>query len=301
MWRNVKMNMNWKVMGLAVALGVGVLGSASGAEPSGAEQPATEQPTTEQPATGQGTVKKSTPAQPAGGAYGAGSTTSWAVGIGAKHASSPYKKYDDNDLVAIPAASYEKGKFFWYGTEAGVKVYRRNAHSIHVGVSWKAHEFSPKDTDDLQLQFLDKRKPTLMADVSYIYRGKIGIARVKASVDVLGRSDGMVLDASYRYPVVKAKKFQTLAGAGVEWANGMQNDYYYGVTQEEAQRSGLKAYKAENGLTPYLTVEAKYDISKRWSAFAVGKLSFLNGEVKDSHMVDKSTTYYIGAGLLYKF
>ncbi len=293
--------MKWKAIGLAVALGVGILGSASAAEQSGTETPATEQPATEQPTTGESTTKKSTSAQPAGGGYGAGSTTSWAVGIGAKHASSPYKKYDDNDLVALPAASYEKGKFFWYGTEAGVKVFRRNAHSIHVGVSWKGHEFSPKDTDDLQLQSLDKRKATLMADVSYIYRGKIGIARVKASVDVLGRSDGMVLDASYRYPVVKAKKFQALAGAGVEWSNGKQNDYYYGVSQEEAQRSGLKAYKAGDGLTPYLTVEAKYDISKRWSAFAVGKLSFLNGEVKDSPMVDKSTTYYIGAGLLYKF
>lgn len=298
-WRKLKMK--WKVIGLAVALGVGILGSASAAEQSGTETPATEQPATEQPTTGGSTTKKSTSAQPAGGGYGAGSGTSWAVGIGAKHASSPYKKYDDNDLVALPAASYEKGKFFWYGTEAGVKVFRRNAHSIHVGVSWKGHEFSPKDTDDLQLQFLDKRKATLMADVSYIYRGKIGIARVKASVDVLGRSDGMVLDASYRYPVVKAKKFQALAGAGVEWSNGKQNDYYYGVSQEEAQRSGLKAYKAEDGLTPYLTVEAKYDISKRWSAFTVGKLSFLNGEVKDSPMVDKSTTYYIGAGLLYKF
>lgn len=262
--------MNWKMMVLTLALGVSV------AIPASAE----EQNTT-------GTKKENQKPQ-------------WMVGGGIGYSSSPYKDYD-NKITALPVVNFENKRFYVRGLEAGVKVVEKGPHSVRVGLAWHTQSFSAEDSDDRQLQLLDDRDATLMANVSYQHKSKYGIAQAKVSADVLGNSEGVIVDASYRYPVVNTKKFKALAGGGVEWANGSQNDYYYGISDTESRRSGLKAYEAESGLTPYLAVEARYDISKRWSAFAVGRVNFLNDEVTDSPMVDRSTTYHIGAGVLYKF
>lgn len=224
----------------------------------------------------------------------------WTIGVAASRSTTPYKSYDKNNGV-WPVVSYSNGKFFVRGNEAGVQVWKNGPHLVEVGVSYYDFEFNRKDTSHHQLKMLDKRKSTAMFDASYSYVSPAGIAKIKTSWDILDHSDGFLVDLSYRYPLAMEKDFKVFSGIGVEWANGNQHDYYYGVSSAESLRSGLSPYHAGSGFSTYLVIEAKYDITKKLSVFAVGRLNFLSDEIKDSPMTSKSTTTSIAGGVQYKF
>lgn len=224
----------------------------------------------------------------------------WTVGAAFSHKTLPYKSYDSINGV-WSMVGYNHGKFYVRGTEAGFTVWEKGPHQIATSLTYNNFEFNPKDTSNRRLQELDKRKSTVMLDVNYLYTSPGGVFKAKTSWDILGRSDGFLADVSYRYPLALKKDFKVYSGIGVEWANKNYHDYYYGVSNQEALRSGLSPYKAGSGFTPYLVLEARYDVSKSLSFFAAGRLNFLSEEIKDSPMTSSSATTSVGIGAEYKF
>lgn len=224
----------------------------------------------------------------------------WSIGAAVSHSQSPYKSYD-NDTKVWPMLNYSKGKFFIRGKELGFEVWKSGAHKVDLGVSYYDLEFKRKDTSNAQLKMLDNRKATMMADISYSFASSTGGIKLKTSFDILDKSNGLLLDISYRYRLEVNKNLKLNPGLGLEWANKKQNDYYYGIASTEAMRSGLPSYSAKSGLTPYLFLEARYDMSKKLNVFVAGRINFLSSEIKDSPMVGKSTTTSVAAGLQYSF
>lgn len=224
----------------------------------------------------------------------------WTVGAVYSYSSSPYKSYDHQNQV-FPLVNYNDRQFYIRGTEGGIKFLVTDHYEASIGLSYSGFEFNPKDTTNLQLKQLDKRKSTVTLDANFLYKSSLGFTRFKGSVDVLDRSNGLEVDLSHRYPVVKKESTQVLAGAGIKWNDAKYNDYYYGISSHESAHSGLSPYKASNEFTPYIVIEARYNFSKRLSAVAAGRLTFLNSEVKNSPMTDDSTKASVGIGIEYNF
>ncbi len=217
------------------------------------------------------------------------------AGAGVSVSTSPYKDYD-NAVTPLPLIMYDGDRFYAKGVSAGVHVFKDDTHTLSVGATYSGQQFEPGDTDSRPHQLLDKRKSTVMTDVSYSLTTRFGRATARVSRDVLGRSDGYTTDAGFSVPILR-EKFTIVPSVGVEWSSGKQAEYYYGVSSGESIRSGLNSHEVSSNFFPYLGLHAQYRITERWSAVAGTRLNVLTGDVKDSPMVDKSVTVsgFLGA------
>lgn len=221
------------------------------------------------------------------------------VGAGVAVSTSPYESYD-TVVLPMPLVMYDSDRLYLKGASAGVHILKNEKHTVSAGVSYFGHEFDPDDTDSAPHKKLDKRRSTLMADVSYALTTPVGIAKLKVAGDVLGKSDGFVADARFSVPILR-DKLTVVPSAGVEWSSENQTDYYYGISRAESARSGLKQHEASAAFSPYLNVDVKYQLTDRWSAVAGANIRFLTGDIKDSPMTDKSVTVGGFLGALFTF
>lgn len=159
------------------------------------------------------------------------------VGAGGFYSTSPYKKHDDS-ILPFPLINYEGERFYVSGASAGVYIWKDGMHEVMAGVSYYGYKFDNDKTDDHRLKRLSNRHSTLMAEIGYRLKTDYGIAAVKVSGDVLGNSEGFIVDLNYRYPLTYGN-FRVVPAVGVQWASKNQQDYYYGVSRKEAQKSGL--------------------------------------------------------------
>lgn len=223
----------------------------------------------------------------------------FSLGAGVAASTSPYKSQDAS-LSAAPLVTYDSDRLYLRGTEAGVYIWKNEQHAIGAGVEYSWMNYDPDDSDDAGMKKLDKRRSTLMAGLSYSYTGAWGMIRAGLARDILGKSDGYVAEASYRLPIVR-EKLTVLPGAGVSWKSGKEADYYFGVSRGESARSGIKRYEAGAAVLPFVSVEAKYTITERWSAVAALKAELLTGSIKDSPMVGRSATVSGAIGAQFTF
>jgi len=88
---------------------------------------------------------------------------------------------------------------------------------------------------------------------------------------------------------------------GVDWANGQQNRYYFGISDAESQRSGLAAYRPHASFTPYVAATLAYSINPHWDAYFSARHNWLGNTVKDSPMVARGQTVSLSVGINYDF
>lgn len=228
------------------------------------------------------------------------STTEFALGAAVGFSTSPYKSYD-HQILPLPVVTYDSDRFYIKGAGLGVHLLKNETQKLSVGVSYFGLQFRPRKTDARELKVLNKRRSTMMADVTYSLTTGFGQFRAKASQDVLGNSDGFIGDLSFRIPIIRNDTMTLAPGVGVEWANKLQNDYYFGVSRTEARRGTVPYYKADDSFTPYFVLEGKFNLTESWSVFAGARLDILSSKVKDSPMVGKSCTVSVAAGVEFKF
>ncbi|MDR2947559.1 MAG: MipA/OmpV family protein [Candidatus Adiutrix sp.] len=78
-------------------------------------------------------------------------------------------------------------------------------------------------------------------------------------------------------------------------------DYYFGVSRDEAARSGLERHEATDSFLPFAGIQAQYAITDRLSAVVALRGELLTGSVKDSPMAGRSYTASGAAGLQFTF
>lgn len=221
------------------------------------------------------------------------------VGPVVSYVQSPYKSHDGSLMVA-PLLLHDSKWFYLRGSAGGIHLFNNGTHKISAGVSYFGLKFDPDDTDDSRLRRLDKRRSTMMGDISYTAITPIGLAKIRFSRDLLGHSDGYLADAYFGVPWI-TDRFTIMPSAGVIWSSRKQADYYYGISRSEASRSNLREHTAKANFSPYLKLEAQYNFTARVSAVAGADAQFLTGKVKDSPMVGRSTVFGGFLGCVFKF
>lgn len=169
-----------------------------------------------------------------------------------------------------------------------------------LGVSYMGLGFDAGDSDDARMKKLDDRDGSFFANVTYAWRSQLGQITASIGADISGKSEGFMSDVSWmkRFDVVG---FGVTPQVGVLFTSEKFNDYYYGVSHAESKRSGLDAYSADAGVSPYFRLIGDYRISEKFSVYAEGTVRSLSKEIKDSPMVDGDIAYGFGAGVSYHF
>lgn len=210
--------------------------------------------------------------------------------------------YRDTDAQVwpIPAVDVETDHFYFKGLEAGGFLVKTDAHRLMLGVSYMGLGFDAGDSDDARMKKLDDRDGSFFANVTYAWRSQLGQITASIGADISGKSEGFMSDVSWmkRFDVAG---FGVTPQVGVLFTSEKFNDYYYGVSHAESKRSGLDAYSADAGVSPYFRLIGDYRISEKFSVYAEGTVRSLSKEIKDSPMVDGDIAYGFGAGVSYHF
>lgn len=208
--------------------------------------------------------------------------------------------YDiDDDVTILPSLFYDNGTFYARGSQFGGYLINDDKNELSGFIQPGGSQFDPDDADGA-LKELDERKWSGMAGVSYLRRTPIGGFRGQVATDITGHSEGTVARLTY-LARLNPGKWTIYPSVGLEWANEDYNEYYYGVTQKESDKSGIKTYSPDSSISPYVSVNATYEINKDWDLFLGQSINYLSDEQHDSPMVDDRVGYRTTLGVLYKF
>lgn len=221
------------------------------------------------------------------------------LGAGALVSPDPYRSNQDR-VTPVPVINYEGENFFFRSLMAGYYLWKDDTHQLSLNAFYSPLHFSPGDSDNDEMKHLSKRRSTVMAGLGYTYNAQWGSIRTLFSGDVLDNSNGLVGDVAYLYRF-RQDNWSLTPGVGVTWNSKNQNNYYYGIDNAEARRSGLDSYHPDDSFAPYAELSANYQFAPQWNAFAMARYVRLADEVKNSPMVDKSWTGVLWAGATYTF
>lgn len=224
---------------------------------------------------------------------------SWSLGAGALVMPEPYRGYQTR-VYPVPIINYEGDNFYFRSFTAGYYLWKDEQNRLSVMGYYFPQRFKTSDTNDDRMKRLNDRRGTLMAGLAYSHDAQWGTLRTALSGDTLNNSNGLLADMTYLYRFTQ-DSWSLVPGVGVTWSSKKQTNYYYGVSGNESRRSGLDSYSAGNSWTPYVELTANYQFNKDWTAFITGRYIRLPSEVKDSPMVNKSSTSILLTGVSYSF
>ncbi|MEQ0188803.1 MipA/OmpV family protein [Klebsiella sp. CN_Kp098] len=222
------------------------------------------------------------------------------IGLSALMTPSPYKR-TDADIWPVPIINYDNDTVFVHGLSAGAWLWKDRRDQLSVNLYYSPLHFNPDDSDDRQVSQLNKRRSTLMGGLGWRHHTDgWGTIRTELAADLLGNSNGLVGDAAWLYPWTRGN-WSLVPGIGVTWDNANTARYYYGISQDEAARSGLKAGSPGSSWSPYVELSATWRFAPRWSAFVTGRYTHLATGIQDSEMVDGTGTGMLWTGVTWAF
>ena len=90
--------------------------------------------------------------------------------------------------------------------------------------------------------------------------------------------------------------------AGFSAVNRHYNETFFGVTAAEAARTGMPAYAPGAGIKDvFVGARWNWALSPSWIVTSSARVARLQGDAKDSPLVQRATQYSISTGLAYRF
>ncbi len=135
--------------------------------------------------------------------------------------------------------------------------------------------------------------------VEVLTDGDWGALQLTAFHDVSGKHDGFELYADYSYGW-RSQRFYIEPSFGASYKSDKLNNYYWGVTEEEA---GVVAfpYEASAGINWHARLMVAYQLSRHWGVSLVTQYERLNDEAAASPIVRDDALLGWFAGLSWRF
>lgn len=150
-----------------------------------------------------------------------------------------------------------------------------------------------------------------MGDVKATVRARVGASwrfrpdwKFDASwtVDAFGRGGGNLLETALRHEIRIADRLWLEPAIGVNIAGPHYMQAYFGVTEEQSQRSGYAVYDPSLGLRDVsLGASLRAEFGDHWVGVAGASVSRLMGPAADSPLVAKRTALGLTLGVGYRF
>lgn len=222
--------------------------------------------------------------------------------IGLNASANQYAYRQDNDITVMPQAFYDNNRVYIEGAEAGVYGFKNAQNEWRATLGYDGRSFSAEDAGTPALRGLDDRDWSLMAGTSYMRITPYGGFKAQVETDVLNHSDGTAIKLAHlsKFKLMD-DKVTLYPELGLQWYDDKYNNYYFGVSQKEATRTGLKPYQADSGVNPYVNISANYAFSPTLSGFVSQHLEYLSDTQKDSPLVDDNFDSKTKIGFNYQF
>ncbi|MCK6964545.1 MipA/OmpV family protein [Enterobacter bugandensis] len=224
-----------------------------------------------------------------------------AVSLGMQGGSygTPYNdRYTEN--WALPYIGMNYKEFYIDGTEMGYTLLEDSTNTLNLKVWYLDAQYDAARGCTAALRSLNSRHSTLMAGASYLYTTPIGGFQTTLGVDALNQSQGVT--TNFSWILMNQWGGLTLVPmAGVDWNNGQQNRYYYGISDDEARRSGLDVWRPHASVIPFVSLAANYDWQNNWNSWVEATGRFYSSTITDSPMVNKKTIAEMTVGFSYNF
>lgn len=221
------------------------------------------------------------------------------IGLGGNVSESPYKGYGAK-WTALPMVSFEHEYVYIRGTTAGVKLLNLSHVEVSAFAGYDGTSFESSDSSDSRLRRLRDRHSSAEAGMEARLLTPVGLIFSNVSRDILGHSDGLRGTLGYANSW-EYGPLEVAPSAGLYWTDSKYNNYYYGVSDSESRKSGLDAYDAGGGVSPFLGMTISLELSDNVGVFCSGEMQFLNNAIKESPMVGKSHTHSGTAGIMIGF
>lgn len=221
------------------------------------------------------------------------------IGAGGLYHLSPYAEYKD-DVIAIPFAHYESDKIYVRETSIGYIFAKDESNEISAIVSYLPYKFKPEDSENKALKRLDKRDTTALAGLAFYHHEKWGTLKASFSGDILDKSNGFIGELSY-LRVITMGALSIIPSAGVTWYDDKLTQYYFGVSDKEAHRSGLSHYQPGDSWNPFVGLSVSYKITPQLTLLTSGRYTQLDNQIANSPMADKDHDASLMGGVSWTF
>ena len=219
------------------------------------------------------------------------------IGLGAAY-KPDYEGSDDYEGKVAPFGRYNwaSGRYIslggTHGSESAARVKanilrKEGRDGIELG---PVLQYRMKRDDDVDNKKVSKMKEIDAATEAGAFIGFTSgnwSADLTYAADVSSEHDGslMYFNGGYRIPV--NDKFDMKLGAHMTWADDDYMDTYFGVSNSDSNRSGLKKYSASSGIKDAgVSVTGFYRFNQTWGvAGLLGYTRMLN-DAEDSPLVD---------------
>lgn len=122
------------------------------------------------------------------------------------------------------------------------------------------------------------------------------------STDLLGKGNGWIADIGAGRDWQLAPQTRLHLGVSASFGGDTYMQSWYGVTPEQASRTGYAVYTPGNGLRDAsVGLTLRHEFSPRWGGFVSTGLSTQLGAAADSPLVLQRTGWSVGGGLAWRF
>jgi outer membrane protein len=218
------------------------------------------------------------------------------VAVGAGFGVTPRFEGSDHYRPRIaPAVHLAYGPVFFGIGGLGVNLYRDPRWRFGANVSLGGRR---KESDDPRLQGLGDVDRTVLAGLFAVYSGRSVLARAHVATDIGGKGHGTVvrLDVFGRFP--GGERLAFFAGPGLTWADRRHMQTFFGVSADQAARSGLREFTANAGVDSLrLSAGAAYRAAPRWRVIGIYSLARLQGDAAASPIIETRTqnSFFVSA------
>ena len=220
------------------------------------------------------------------------------LGLGAYTAKSEYKDLK-NSSGAVPLIEYQGEGWSVSPSSVSVDLLGGEEAPLTISAVLESAGSEMDASDSTSFNGVKDRDSSIDLGLEMSYT--IGAGAINGSLmgDVSSTHKGYGLDLNYSHNIpLFGGLFQP--AAGFEFKSANYTDYYYGVSSSETA-TGRAAYKADSAINPYLSYSYFYPINENVSLIHSTSVTFLDSEIKDSPLVDRSNTWSSFVGVGYKF
>ncbi|MFC4699722.1 MipA/OmpV family protein [Glaciecola siphonariae] len=226
----------------------------------------------------------------------------WSAGVGAVGSATPYKGLS-TEFIVIPIAAYEGERVIWRGPSLQYKItgLNRNEPSLRLSVDLAPNALEADESDELT--GIEERDLSFLAGVRYIYPTAFGEFSGVYQTDVSNKHNGQRGALNFERLIASAanRSWAITAGLQLEHLSDNYANYYFGVSQQEAAVSEFSAYDLDAVWQGGVTVGGYYRFANNWQLVAQSRWLSLASDIKNSPIVDGSSTIDGFVGLTYQF
>ena len=231
-----------------------------------------------------------------------GSDDAWQVTAGAGVLARPdFPGSDSLEVLPVPAFNvvYDQ-RWFLNADGLGAYLVHRERGSLTLSL---APDLTRRDeSDSAHLRGLGDVDRTAAARLKSSYRFGPVTATAALVTDIADEGHGTLAELALQMRSELTQRLSLNYGVAARWIDDEYAESFFGVTQDQSQRSGLPRYEAQSGFgDTRLFVNAVYVLNPRWIVTGGAAAASLQGDAKDSPIVEDDSYFQFDAAVLYRF